>query len=78
MTPTVPIAAALDSTLLASAAYDVGESLLQMELRDGAIYLYFGVPEAVYQELLAATSKGRYFNCQIRSRFRYTCLRRPQ
>jgi len=77
----IPIQAgpvAVDSSLLASAAYDVSESVLQLEFRDGAIYRYFDVPAAVYNDLLAADSKGSYFNKQIRGRFRHIRLRRPQ
>ena len=69
---------AVDSSLLAGAAYDLSESVLQLEFRDGAIYRYFAVPAAVYDDLLAADSKGSYFNKQIRGRFRHILLRRPQ
>jgi hypothetical protein len=49
-----------------------------LEFRDGAIYRYFAVPAAVYDDLLAADSKGSYFNKQIRGLFRHILLRRPQ
>lgn len=68
----------MDSTLLASATYDAGELLLELEFCDGAIYLYFGVPEAIQRGLLTAGSKGSYFNRQIRNGFRYTRLRVPR
>jgi hypothetical protein len=71
---TVPV----PSTLLASVTYDVGESLLELEFCDGAIYRYFAVPEAIHQGLLTADSKGSYFNREIRSRFRHRRLRRPK
>ena len=77
MIPTQPVPIAVDSSLLASAAYDADESVLQLEFRDGAIYRYFAVPPAVYHDLLAADSKGSYFNKQIRGRFLYI-LRRPR
>ena len=32
-----------------------------MRFRDGATYVYFGVPEQVYRELLEAGSKGGFF-----------------
>jgi hypothetical protein len=65
------------STLLASVTYDAGESLLHINFHDGAIYRYFAVPATVHNGLLTADSKGSYFNSHIRSRFRYTRLRRP-
>jgi hypothetical protein len=67
----------VNSTLLASVTYDVGESILQLEFCDGAIYRYVAVPAAIHKGLLAADSKGSYFNLHIRSRFRYTRFRRP-
>jgi hypothetical protein len=67
----------VESALLASVTYDVRESTLRLGFCDGSIYLYFAVCEAIHQDLLAADSKGFYFNRQIRNRFRYTCLRRP-
>jgi hypothetical protein len=76
LTQTGPVA--VQSSLLVSAAYQVSKSVLQLEFRDGAIYRYFDVPAAVYGDLLAADSKGSYFNKQIRGCFRHTLLRRPQ
>lgn len=78
MTVTTVAPVRVDSTLLASVTYDVGESILQLELCDGSIYNYFAVPEDIVNGLLAADSKGSYFNRRIRSCFRYTRLRPPQ
>jgi KTSC domain len=78
MTRTAPATVSVDSTLLASVTYDIAASLLRVGFCNGAIYEYFAVPEFIHQGLLAADSKGVYFNSQIRSRFRYTCLRRPE
>ena len=65
----------LNSTSLKCAAYCVQEALLELEFRRGAIYRFGGVPEATYQELLQAESKGLYFNHHIRNRFPYTKMR---
>ena len=35
------------------------------------IYHYLRVPRAKYNALLQATSKGRYFNANIRNRYSY-------
>jgi hypothetical protein len=67
MNPAEPIA--LQSTTLASAAYDQQQFLLQLEFRNGSIYQYFQVPAHVYQDLLTAESKGQYFNRWIRDQF---------
>jgi KTSC domain len=73
-TALVPVA----STLLANVGYDRATSTLDLEFRDGSLYRYSAVSEAIYQGLLAADSKGSYFNRQIRSRFAYTLVRRPR
>lgn len=63
---------AVESTTLATIAYDAGQQMLQLEFRDRAIYRYFGVPADVYKDLFAASSKGSYFNRSIRGRFGHT------
>ena len=68
----------VNSTLIANVVYDMAGSLLEVEFRDGAIYQYSAVPEAVYQVLIAADSKGAYFNRQIRNHFRYRRVRPPK
>jgi hypothetical protein len=60
-----------DSTTLAAAAYDGVGQTLWLEFPSGARYLYSGVPDSIHRELLAASSKGRYFNHNIRGRFPY-------
>lgn len=61
------------SSLLAWVAYS-RDATLELAFRNGARYAYFTVPPAVVQGLLAAESKGAYFNEQIRNRFRYQRL----
>ncbi len=63
---------AVESTTLATVAYDQARQLLQLEFCSRAIYQYFGVPAAVHQALLQAPSKGSYFNRFIRGRFPYS------
>ena len=62
----------VESTTLATVAYDEARGLLQLEFRSRAIYQYFGVPAAVHEGLLDAPSKGGYFNRFIRGRFPYS------
>ena len=63
---------AVESTTLATVAYDKARELLQLEFRSRAIYQYFGVAAAVHEDLLGAPSKGSYFNRFIRGRFPYS------
>ncbi len=61
----------VESTTLATVAYDEARELLQLNFRSQAIYLYLGVPAIVHHALLHAPSKGSYFNQAIRGRFPY-------
>jgi hypothetical protein len=63
--------ASVESSTLATVAYDEARQLLQLEFCSRAVYQYFSVPSAVHQALLAAPSKGRYFNQAIRGQFHY-------
>ena len=63
--------ATVESVTLATVGYDETQELLQLEFGSRAVYLYFGVPAAVYEALLSASSKGRYFNGTIRGRYPY-------
>jgi hypothetical protein len=64
---------AVRSSLLSSVGYSINATL-DLELRSGAVYCYFAVPQAVFDGLIAAESKGIYFNRNIRNRFRYQRL----
>lgn len=61
----------VESTTLHSVAYDDTQQILRLEFRSLAVYFYFGVPSPLHQALLAAPSKGAYFNTHIRGRFTY-------
>ena len=62
---------AIQSTTLATVAYEATDQLLWLEFRSHAVYCYFGVPAALHRALLEADSKGNYFNRHIRDRFSY-------
>lgn len=64
----------VESTTLATIAYDDVLELLRLEFRSRAIYQYSGVPPAVHEALLQAPSKGGYFNSVIRGRFPYALV----
>jgi hypothetical protein len=61
----------VESTTLATVAYDEVRELLRLEFRSRAIYQYSGVPAAVHEGLLQAPSMGSYFNRVIRGQFPY-------
>jgi hypothetical protein len=56
----------LTSTTLTAAFYDRSQQKLQLDFRDGSRYVYSRVPPDLFRGLLAAPSKGRFFNHHIR------------
>ena len=62
-------ATVLDSSVLSAMTYSP-DATLELVFHSGAIYRYFSVPPRVVDELVAATSKGAYFNRHVRNRFR--------
>ncbi len=50
-----------------SIGYEPDTATLEIEFTQSGIYQYFGVPAQIYEELMAAGSKGNYFNHQIKT-----------
>lgn len=65
--------APVESEIIASVGYDAQSRTLEVELVHRAIYQYRDVPGEVHVALLAADSKGRFFNDAIRDS--YACIR---
>jgi hypothetical protein len=61
----------VESSALASVHYLPALRLLEVEFHFGLLYQYSDVPQHTYTELLAAESKGTYFNANIRNRLSY-------
>jgi hypothetical protein len=61
----------VDSSNIASIGYEAETQTLQVEFQGGRIYQYFDVPESVFEEFLAASSKGKFFHASIKGAFRY-------
>ena len=64
----------VESATLVTMGYDDAREILQLEFRSRAVYRYVGVPGAVYEALVAAPSKGRYFNGAIRGHFPHSLV----
>lgn len=58
----------LKSSNLQSAEYDPTTSELVVTFRSGASYAYSGVDQAAYDDLLTATSPGKYLARWIKGR----------
>lgn len=52
----------VQSSDLASVGYDAETLTLEVEFNSGSIYQYSGVPLDIYEGLMSAGSKGRFFN----------------
>jgi hypothetical protein len=65
----------LDSSALAWVRYVPEQCVLEVGLQNGRNYDYFDVPPEIYSELLAAESKGRYYNHHIRNEFEFNEVR---
>lgn len=63
----------VDSSLIRRVTYGT-DATLTVHLHNGAVYRYFTVPRTTLDALLAASSKGTYFNRHIRQHFRYQRL----
>jgi hypothetical protein len=65
------------STAISSVGYSKRLHALEIEFRNGAIYRYLSVPMSVYQDLMAAESKARFYDQHVRGRYRSIHVR-PQ
>jgi hypothetical protein len=54
---------------LKSVGYDAVAHVLEVELQSGPISRYFDVPVSVYQALMSAPSKSRYFNDHVAGKY---------
>ena len=61
----------VQSTNLRSVGYDEISRELEIEFHSGGIYKYSSVPLSVYQGLMNAASKGRYFHSYIKDVYSY-------
>ncbi len=57
------------STDLKSVGYDAIAHVLEVELQSGPIFRYFDVPLSVYDALMSAPSKGRYFDDNVQGKY---------
>lgn len=56
--------------------YDAGNQILEIEMNRGKhLYRYLGVPSHVFEGIMAAFSKGRFLNANIKGVYRYQRIR---
>ena len=68
----------VDSSMMTEVTYDKAARELVITFTSGKTYVYFGVPAAVYRDLLKAASKGSYFLDTIKDVYSYVQMRRQR
>ena len=69
----------VQSSGLAKVGYSKHLHLLEIEFVNGAVYRYLNVPPDVYRNLLGAKSKARFYDQNIRGKYRSVHVRtRPK
>ena len=68
----------VESRALAAVGYSKRLHALEIEFRRGGTYRYLDVPAAKYRELLEAESKARFYNRNIRGKYRAVRVRPPR
>ena len=61
----------MPSEVIARFLYDAAEQTLFIRFVSGTHYAYFGVPQALFDEFAAASSRGRFFGQRIRNQYAY-------
>ena len=59
----------VSSSAMHRVEYDELTRQLDIWFNETGLYSYYNVPASIYAGLLAASSKGRYFNEHIRDRY---------
>lgn len=63
----------VDSSAIRTVGYSEQDQTLTITfLQSGRTYTYYGVPLSVYRGVSQASSPGRYFNANIRNRYRFS------
>ena len=62
----------VDSSNVEAIGHDQIAQELHVRFLSGDTYVYHGVPQEVYDELMAAPSKGSYLNRVIKPNYGYT------
>ncbi len=62
----------VNSSSIRSVGYDATLRIMEIEFDSGGIYQYFDTPQHLYQEMMSATSKGKFFDSNIiKHHYRY-------
>ena len=59
----------VSSAAIASVGYDAAIRRMKIRFTSGSVYDFCGVPEEIHRALMAARSKGTYYNENIKDRY---------
>lgn len=59
------------SSNILSIGYDDDELILEIEFKNNAVYHYYDVPYNVYNNLMNASSHGKYLISNIQDNYKY-------
>jgi hypothetical protein len=59
----------VSSSNIESIGYDEDNKMLEIKFKSGGIYQYKGVPSKVFQNLMNASSHGKYFSAFIKDKY---------
>jgi hypothetical protein len=68
----------VQSSAIAKVGYSKRRHMLEIEFVNGAVYRYLDVPLSVYDDLMSAESKARFYDSKIRKHYRSILVRPRQ
>jgi KTSC domain len=68
----------VESTAIAKIGYSKRRHILEIEFVNGSVYGYPDVPAMVYSDLMAAESKARFYDSNIKRHYRSVLIRSRQ
>ena len=60
------------SSNIASVGYDSATETLEVEFSSGSIYQYYNIPENMYNQMIKASSKGKFLHTYIKNAYPYS------
>lgn len=60
-----------ESSNIARFAYDEASSMLIVDFIKGGTYNYYDVPQAIFEQMKAAPSKGQFLAYNVKGAYRY-------
>jgi hypothetical protein len=68
----------VESSAIAKIGYSKRRHILEIEFVNGAAYRYLDMPAGIYRDLMAAESKARFYDSNIRGHYRSVLVRSQQ